>query len=108
VCCYIKRHEDIAAAKENQMSSARKTVKTRQPPAELPDDVIANPRRIRTGEHALGWMKLSDNREAVRRVCGGISRQAVLQWQQIPAAHCPALEKAFGIPRAVMRPDIYG
>lgn len=89
------------------MSSVRKWARG-LPPRKTSEGTPADPRRITTDKHALDWMKSFDNREAVREVCGGLSRQAVLQWKKIPVVHCPALEKAFGIPRAVMRPDIYG
>jgi DNA-binding transcriptional regulator YdaS (Cro superfamily) len=78
------------------------------PRAVMRPDIYGDPSQITTDEESLWFMKLMDNHQVVREVCGGITRQAVLQWKRIPAQYCPALEKAFGIPRTVMRPDIYG
>jgi DNA-binding transcriptional regulator YdaS (Cro superfamily) len=36
----------------------------------------------------------------------GITRQAVADWERVPAEHLPAVERATGIPRHVLRPDI--
>jgi hypothetical protein len=72
------------------------------------EEVVENPSRITSGQDALIFMKFINNQARVREVCGGITRQAVLQWKRIPVQYCPALEREFGIPRAVMRPDIYG
>jgi DNA-binding transcriptional regulator YdaS (Cro superfamily) len=38
----------------------------------------------------------------------GVSRQAIGNWRgKVPASHCRVVEKATGIPRAELRPDIY-
>lgn len=37
-----------------------------------------------------------------------ISPQAVRKWNRVPPKHCPIIEARFGVPRHVMRPDIYG
>lgn len=37
----------------------------------------------------------------------GVSRQAVHKWTRIPPVRVLAIEKATGIPREVLRPDIY-
>jgi hypothetical protein len=34
--------------------------------------------------------------------------QAVAQWESVPADRCPEVEKATGVARDVLRPDIYG
>lgn len=38
----------------------------------------------------------------------GIARQAVYQWKRIPADRVVEIERATGIPRAELRPDIFG
>lgn len=38
----------------------------------------------------------------------GVTRQAVEQWDKVPARHCLAVEEATGISRHELRPDIYG
>lgn len=37
----------------------------------------------------------------------GISQQAISQWQQVPARHVIAIERGTGVPREVLRPDLY-
>jgi len=37
----------------------------------------------------------------------GISRQAVFQWKLIPWQHVLNIEKLTGLPRTLLRPDIY-
>ena len=37
----------------------------------------------------------------------GISQQAISKWQQIPAGQIVAVERATGVPREVLRPDLY-
>lgn len=37
----------------------------------------------------------------------GVSRQAVWQWQQIPVKYIRQIEKDTGIPRQLLRPDLY-
>ena len=37
----------------------------------------------------------------------GISRGAVAKWQVIPAGRVVAIERATGIPRELLRPDLY-
>lgn len=38
----------------------------------------------------------------------GISRQAMDQWEKIPARHVLALESMSGVSRYDMRPDVFG
>lgn len=38
----------------------------------------------------------------------GLKRQAVQNWQVIPANHCVAVEEATGISRHKLRPDVFG
>lgn len=42
------------------------------------------------------------------RALGYRAHSAVLKWTSIPAHHCPVIEAAFGIPRAELRPDLFG
>ena len=37
----------------------------------------------------------------------GISQQAVSQWREVPTRHIIAIEHATGVPREVLRPDLY-
>lgn len=37
----------------------------------------------------------------------GIKRQAVVNWLMVPPLRCPKVEQVTGIPREVLRPDIY-
>jgi DNA-binding transcriptional regulator YdaS (Cro superfamily) len=38
----------------------------------------------------------------------GVTPQSVAGWDQVPAERCLAVEAATGVPRHVLRPDIYG
>lgn len=38
----------------------------------------------------------------------GITRQAVEQWESVPAKHVLAVERISGVSRYELRPDIYG
>jgi hypothetical protein len=87
--------------------SSESTAPIGRPRKPLPPGYPSDPAKIRTEKQALAFLQLKDNEDKVSRVCGGITRQAVVQWRQVPVGHVPALEKAFGIPRAVIRPDIY-
>jgi DNA-binding transcriptional regulator YdaS (Cro superfamily) len=42
----------------------------------------------------------------IAEVCG-INREAVWQWTQVPAQHVLNVEQLLGIPRHLIRPDIY-
>jgi len=42
----------------------------------------------------------------IGRVCG-VTRYAVQQWKRVPAHHVLKLEKATGINRKAIRPDIF-
>lgn len=46
------------------------------------------------------------SREALGRLLG-ISRQAIWKWHQVPARQIIAIEKATGVPREQLRPDLY-
>ena len=87
--------------------SSESTAAVGRPRKPLPPGYPTDPKKIRTEKQALAFLQLKDNEEVVSRVCGGITRQAVVQWRQVPVGHVPALERAFGIPREVIRPDIY-
>jgi len=88
------------------MGSAMKRQEQRAPrPRTRPVSPAA--KRIKTDAEAVIFMKSIKNQPRVREICGGITRQAVLQWRRVPVQYCAALEKEFGIPRWIMRPDIY-
>lgn len=38
----------------------------------------------------------------------GIARQAIYQWKRVPAERCVDIERITGIPRAELRPDLFG
>ncbi|KGB21933.1 hypothetical protein AtDm6_2699 [Acetobacter tropicalis] len=40
-------------------------------------------------------------------ICGLKSHTTPLRWKTVPVAHLRAIEAALGIPRHVMRPDIF-
>jgi DNA-binding transcriptional regulator YdaS (Cro superfamily) len=54
-------------------------------------------------------------KKAVKQAGGGaklatalnLKRQAVYQWQRIPADHVNTVERITGIPRHELRPDLY-
>lgn len=41
------------------------------------------------------------------RALGGISPQAISQWRQVPARRVIEVERATGVPRHTLRPDMY-
>jgi hypothetical protein len=87
--------------------SAKKMPTPRTPPGRRPENPPTDVTKIRTADQALDYVKTAEIELVIRKACGGISRPAVLNWRRIPAEHCPAIEKATGIPRAILRPDIY-
>jgi DNA-binding transcriptional regulator YdaS (Cro superfamily) len=44
--------------------------------------------------------------ELARKI--GISPQALSQWERVPAERVVAVERATGVPREQLRPDIFG
>lgn len=44
---------------------------------------------------------------ALAKLIGGITPQAISQWRQVPVERVLAVEKATGVPRHELRPDIY-
>lgn len=54
--------------------------------------------------------KVGDNQSELARICG-VSQNAVWKWiqstKQLPAEHVIAVEKATGVSRHDLRPDIY-
>jgi DNA-binding transcriptional regulator YdaS (Cro superfamily) len=40
----------------------------------------------------------------------GVTREGVRQWHlaRVPAEQCPRIERLTGVPRAELRPDLYG
>lgn len=53
-------------------------------------------------KHALGGPS------ALAKAIGDITSQAVSQWKRVPAERVVDVEKATGIPREELRPDIFG
>jgi DNA-binding transcriptional regulator YdaS (Cro superfamily) len=46
------------------------------------------------------------NRKLAEKI-GGITRQAVSQWRRVPAERVLDVERASGVPRHELRPDLY-
>lgn len=44
---------------------------------------------------------------ALARLLGNITSQAVSQWRRVPATRVYAVEKATGISRRLLRPDVF-
>ena len=38
----------------------------------------------------------------------GVHRTAVFRWHKVPAEWCAKIESLYGVPRAVLRPDLFG
>jgi DNA-binding transcriptional regulator YdaS (Cro superfamily) len=38
----------------------------------------------------------------------GINKSAVSRWKRVPVEHVQKIEKLFGVPRLVQRPDVFG
>ncbi len=38
----------------------------------------------------------------------GINRVGVWRWKKVPAERCAEIERLYGVPRAILRPDIFG
>jgi hypothetical protein len=79
----------------------------RTKPGRRPSHPPTDPTKVHTADQALDYIKTAEMEPTIREACGGISRPAVLNWRRVPAEHCPAIEKVTGIPRKVLRPDIY-
>lgn len=47
------------------------------------------------------------NTGLARAIGAGITSQAVSQWKQVPAERVIAVEKATGVRRSLLRPDLY-
>ena len=41
------------------------------------------------------------------RALGLKGHTSPIRWKRIPPHHCPAIERAFGIPREELRPDLF-
>ncbi|MFT8718783.1 YdaS family helix-turn-helix protein [Acetobacter sp.] len=37
----------------------------------------------------------------------GVKHSTPILWKEIPAHHCPVIEREFGIPREELRPDLF-
>jgi len=38
----------------------------------------------------------------------GVNRSTIGRWERVPAELCAKIEKLYGVPRAVLRPDLFG
>ena len=38
----------------------------------------------------------------------GLNKSTVGRWRRVPAEWCIPIEKLYGVPRAVLRPDLFG
>ena len=52
--------------------------------------------------------KAADVRQIDIAAAAGVSQAAVAQWRAVPVTRVLVVERAFGISRNVLRPDIYG
>lgn len=64
-----------------------------------PPPYTTNPPLYRAIEAAGGFRALADKL--------GITRQAVWQWRQCPVRWVLDIERLSGVPRTLLRPDIY-
>lgn len=57
-----------------------------------------------------GMAKVRAKRGSMARIAKAlaITQQAVSLWKKVPAEQVVAIEKATGIPREELRPDLYG
>jgi len=61
------------------------------------------------------WMALPPIEKAIRKAGGlralaralGITHQAIMQWDKMPAHRILQIEAATGVPRELLRPDFY-
>jgi DNA-binding transcriptional regulator YdaS (Cro superfamily) len=58
-------------------------------------------------EKLTTWIKAERGRLADLAGACGITHAAILQWKRIPSDHVLTIEKATGIPRKELRPDLY-
>jgi DNA-binding transcriptional regulator YdaS (Cro superfamily) len=59
-------------------------------------------------EHLSIWMKGGRGRLTKVAAACGISHSAVWQWKRIPSDRVLVVERVTGIPRTLLRPDLYG
>jgi hypothetical protein len=64
------------------------------------------PKRIKTPEQVIEFLTAHENLARVMELCG-VTRQAVVQWKLVPLKWMKVIEKEFGIPREVQRPDLF-
>ena len=38
----------------------------------------------------------------------GLNRTGVWRWKRVPVERCAEIERLYGVPRAALRPDIFG
>ena len=58
-------------------------------------------------EKLTAWIKAERGRLAELAGACNITHAAILQWKRVPSDHLVAVEKATGIPRKELRPDLY-
>ena len=63
--------------------------------------------RARSGGLVLA-IEAKDNSISRLAEALGLTPQAVSSWDRVPAERCAAVERATGVPRELLRPDIYG
>jgi DNA-binding transcriptional regulator YdaS (Cro superfamily) len=54
------------------------------------------------------YLRAVHGRSSALAVALGITPGAISQWDRVPAERVLEVEKATGIPRQVLRPDVYG
>lgn len=63
--------------------------------------------KTKTPEDALERAIEKAGRKEIAAACG-ITPETTYKWKVVPAHHCIAVETASGVPRAWLRPDVYG
>lgn len=59
-------------------------------------------------EQLKAWIKEERGRLAELAAACGITHSAVWQWERVPSDRILVVERVTSIPRAVLRPDLYG
>lgn len=76
----------------------------------LTPDILQKPSRSRRRLYSVGFLAVLESVNGSRAELAkkmGLSRQAIHEWTDIPAEAVVAVEKATGIPREKLRPDLY-
>jgi hypothetical protein len=58
-------------------------------------------------EKLTAWIKAERGRLAELAGACNITHAAILQWKRVPSDHLVAVERATGIPRQRLRPDLF-